>query len=108
MKQVPPKLQPWFEARQRFKLTNAEVQMARELGMNPKKFGQFANEWQEPWKVPLREFISNCYRKSFGRNQPEHVLSLEEVVAKEQVRREEKQRKKQAIANEIPRRPSQQ
>jgi hypothetical protein len=31
--------------------------MARELGMNPKKFGKIANEKQEPWKKPLPAFI---------------------------------------------------
>jgi hypothetical protein len=106
MKQVPHKLQPWFDARQRFKLTHAEVQMARELGMNPRKFGSLANERQEPWKTPLREFIANCYRKSFGRDAPQDVRSLEEVVAGEQDRRARKQEKKQSLAkhgsSEVP------
>ena len=31
--------------------------MARELGLNPKKFGGLANHRQEPWKLPLPEFI---------------------------------------------------
>jgi len=103
MKHVPPKLQPWFDARRRFKLTNAEVQMARELGMNPKKFGSLANERQEPWKAPLKEFIASCYRKSFGRSEPQHVFSLEDVVAKEQARREERREKRQAVANQASR-----
>jgi hypothetical protein len=103
MKHVPPKLQPWFEARQRFKLTHAEVQMAQELGMNPKKFGALANERQEPWKAPLREFIASCYRKSFGRSEPQYVHSLEEVVAKAQARREQRRQKRQAAANEASR-----
>jgi hypothetical protein len=102
MKHVPPKLQLWFDARHRFKLTNAEIQMARELGMNPRKFGSLANERQEPWKVPLKEFIARCYRKSFGRDTPLHVLSLEEVVAKDQAHRAEKQEKKQALARQVP------
>lgn len=88
------KLQPWFDARRRFKLTHAEIQMARELGMNPKKFGSLANERQEPWKAPLREFIAACYRKSFKRELPQQVLSLEELVAREQDRRVQKRAKK--------------
>ena len=90
MKRIPPKLQPWFDARRKFKLTHAEVQMARELGMNPKKFGSLANERQEPWKSPLNVFISNCYHKRFNRHSPEQVRSLEEVVAAEEKRREQK------------------
>lgn len=35
---IPQKLRPWIEARKKFKLSHAQIQMARELGMNPKKF----------------------------------------------------------------------
>lgn len=77
--------------------------MARELGMNPKKFGALANERQEPWKAPLKEFIASCYRKSFGRSEPQHVLSLEEAIAKEHARREERREKRRAVANETSR-----
>ena len=94
---IPPKLLPWVEARSRFKLTHAEVQMARELGMNPKKLGGIANERQEPWKVPLKEFITNCYHKSYGRALPEHVRSIEELAKDVQKRRELKKTKKAAL-----------
>ena len=33
--QIPTNLQPWIEARRKFHLSHAHVQMARELGMNP-------------------------------------------------------------------------
>jgi hypothetical protein len=100
MSNIRLKLQPWFDARQRFKLNHAEIQMARELGLNPKKFGSLANEGREPWKAPLREFIANSYRKSFGREAPPRILSLEEVIAADQERRERKQAKKQALRAE--------
>ena len=58
--------------------------MARELGMNPKKFGKIANHKQEPWKAPLPVFIEDLYFKRFGKlevklgiNEP--VCSIEEV-----------------------------
>ena len=91
MTRIPTKLKPWFEARKRFKLSHAHTQMARELGMNPRKLGSLADGGQEPWKLPLPEFIVECYRKSFGRSEPEHVRSLEEVVQAEERRRKEKQ-----------------
>jgi hypothetical protein len=78
---VPPKLQPWLEARTKYRLTHAQVQMARELGMNPRKFGGLANHRQEPWKVPLPQFIEDCYRKRFGKLQPADTRSIEERVA---------------------------
>ena len=90
MTRIPTKLQPWFEARRRFKLSHAQTQMARELGMNPRKLGSLANEGQEPWKLPLPEFVAECYRKRFGRSRPQHVRSLEEVVKAEETRRKEK------------------
>jgi hypothetical protein len=94
MTRIPTKLKPWFEARRRFKLSHAHTQMARELGMNPRKLGSLANGGQEPWKLPLPEFIVECYHKSFGRSEPEHVRSLEEVVQAEERRRKEKQARK--------------
>lgn len=96
MKGIPQKLVPWVEARSRFKLTHAEVQMARELGMNPKKLGKLSNTRQEPWKVPLKEFIAECYRKQFGRNQPERVRSIEDIVRDEKKRNEERKARKAA------------
>jgi len=91
MTRIPTKLQAWFEVRRRFTLSHAHTQMARELGMNPRKLGSLADKGQEPWKLPLPEFIVECYRKSFGRSEPEHVRSLEEMVQAEEMRRKKKQ-----------------
>ena len=66
----------WIEARKRHRLTDAEVQMARELGMNPKKLGKLDNHKQERWKMPLKEFIAHLYFKRFGRRMPERVVSI--------------------------------
>ena len=73
-----PKLQAWIIARQRHRLSHAHVQMARELGMNPKSLGKLDNHRQEPWKLPLPLFIEELYERRFGRARPEHVLSIEE------------------------------
>ena len=54
--------------------------MARELGMNPKKFGKLANHKQERWKAPLSVFIENLYLKRFGKLRPENVRSIEQLV----------------------------
>ena len=51
-KGIPEKFQVWIDVRIRYHLSHAHIQMARELGMNPKKFGKIANEKQEPWKKP--------------------------------------------------------
>src|SRR5260221_13771783 len=74
-------LRPWIEARQRFRLSHAHVQMARELGLNPKKFGKLANHHQEPWKRPLPDFIAALYVKRFGKPIPAAVKTIEEITA---------------------------
>ena len=86
-KPMAAKLIPWIEARQRFRLSHAQVQMARELGMNPKKLGKIANHREELWKLPLPQFIEQCYEKRFGVGRPKDVRSLEEKEADRRARK---------------------
>lgn len=79
-KNFPDHFQAWIDARKKFRLSPAQVQMARELCLNPKKLGKLANEDQEPWKIPLPQFIEHLYRKRFGRDFPEVAMSIEEKV----------------------------
>jgi len=74
------KMQAWIDARRRHHLSNAQVQMAQELGMNPKKLGKLDNHKQEPWKTPLPQFIGHLYFSRFGKERPDVVLSIEEKV----------------------------
>ena len=78
---IPQNLRPWIEARERYRLSHAQVQMARELGMNPRKFGGLANHLREPWKKPLPEFIADCYRKRFNKEQPDDIRPIEVKAA---------------------------
>ena len=48
-KAVPTRSQLWIEARRHHRLSHAHVQMARELGLNPKRLGSIDNHDQEPW-----------------------------------------------------------
>src|SRR5260370_7545863 len=75
---IPEHLQEWITARKRHRLSHAQVQMARELGMNPKKLGKLDNADQEPWKLPLPAFIESLYQKRFGRDRPGVVHSIDE------------------------------
>jgi hypothetical protein len=59
-------------------LTHAQVQMARELGMNPRKLGKLDNHKQEPWKLPLPQFIEELYLRRFGKAAPDEVVSIED------------------------------
>ena len=86
-KAIAAKLKPWIEARERYRLSHAQVQMARELGMNPKKLRKIANHGQEPWKLPLPQFIEQCYEKQFGVERPKDVRSIEEKEADRRARK---------------------
>ena len=77
-KKLAQKHQDWVDARKRFHLSHAHGQMARELGMNPRKLGRLDNHHQEPWKVPLPQFIEHLYFKRFGRERPQVVVSIED------------------------------
>jgi hypothetical protein len=94
-KRIPEKYQIWIDARKRYHLSHVHIQMARELGMNPKKFGKLANEKQEPWKAPLPVFIERIYFKRFGRERPVDVRSIEEVSRAKDIKKEERRRRKQ-------------
>jgi hypothetical protein len=100
---IPTDLQLWIDARKRFHLSHKQVQMARELGMNPKRFGSLANHNQESWKLPLPQYIEHLYFRRFGKEMPETVLSIEErarqIAAKKQAKKEAKRdRRLQAAA----------
>jgi len=86
---IPNELRPWIEARQRHHLSHATVQMARELAMNPKKFGKIDNHRQEKWKAPLPEFIATLYFKRFGKDRPDVVRTIEEIAAAKQAKKQE-------------------
>jgi hypothetical protein len=115
MKKPNQKQQAWIDARKRHHLSHAQVQMARELGMNPAKLGKIDNHKQEPWKLPLPQFIEELYFKSrwrsrvlpggararegmetlpgfpsqrFGKTAPDAVMSIEERARLNQQKKE--------------------
>ena len=77
---IPNKLKPWVEAREKYHLSHAQIQMARELGLNPKKFGSLGNTKQQQWKLPLPEFIEEIYFNHFKKRALENVRSIEQIV----------------------------
>lgn len=99
------KMQAWIDARKRHRLSHAQIQMARELGMNPLKLGKLDNHDREPWKMPLPDYLEHLYRKRFGRDRPEVVLPIEEkirrVEAKKTRRRETKAKRRRALEDDL-------
>jgi hypothetical protein len=98
-KAVPPRIQAWIDARKRHRLSHAHVQMARELGLNPKKLGEIDNHKQQPWKAPLPQFIENLYVKRFGRERSDVVLPLEAQIRQTETKKAERRAVKAARAD---------
>ncbi len=72
------KMQAWIDARRRRHLSHSQIQMARELGLNPAKLGKIDNHKQEPWKLPPPQFIEQLYFERFGKTSPDNVVSIAE------------------------------
>jgi hypothetical protein len=90
---IPERLKPWIEAKKRHHLSQTHIQMARELGMNPRKLGKLDNHRQEPWKAPLPIFIETIYFKRFGKERPDNIKSFVEMVAAEAAKKRAKKLK---------------
>lgn len=103
----PPQFQMWIDARRRHRLSHAQVQMARELGLNPRKLGQLDNHHEEPWKTPLPQFIEELYLKRFGRERPAMAVPIEEQARQARRKKADRQATKAARAEQAaaPRQP---
>lgn len=88
-------LEKWMAAQKRHRLSDKQVQMARELGLNPDKLGKIDNHKQEPWKAPLPQFIEEIYFKRFKREEPETVKPLKQIMVEMEVRKKQQKTKKE-------------
>ena len=88
-------LEKWLVAQKRYRLSDKQVQMARELGLNPDKLGKIDNHKQEAWKAPLPLFIEEIYFKRFKREEPETVKPLKQVMAEMEARKKQQKAKKE-------------
>jgi hypothetical protein len=59
----------WTNAKKVCRLTARQVEMALVLGMNSRKLPGLRPSPRERWKLPVGEFIEECFRKRFGGNQ---------------------------------------
>lgn len=99
-------LEKWMVAQKRHRLSDKQVQMARELGLNPDKLGKIDNHKQEPWKAPLPQFIEHIYFKRFKREEPDTVKPLKQILKemetkkKLQKEKKEERRKQRALSSD--------
>ena len=87
-------LEKWMVAQKHRRLSDRHVQMARELGLNPDKFGKIDNHRQEPWKAPLPQFIESIYFKRFKREEPETVRPLKQMLKDMEIKKQQRKKEK--------------
>lgn len=68
----------WTNATKICRLTTRQVEMARALGMNPRKLPRLRPNPQQRWKLPVGEFIEERYRKRFGGDARDQRARVEE------------------------------
>lgn len=88
-------LEKWLTAQKRHHLSDKQVQMARELGLNPNKLGKIDNHKQEPWKTPLPQFIEEIYFKRFKKDTPEIVKPLKQILKELEIKKQKKKKEKE-------------
>ena len=100
-------LEKWMVAQKRHRLSDKQVQMARELGLNPDKLGKIDNHKQEPWKAPLPQFIEHIYFKRFKREEPETVKPLKQILkemeTKKKLQKEKKEERRKQRSHDMKR-----
>jgi hypothetical protein len=56
----------WAEAKKSCRLNQADIQMAKELGMTPKSLLKNIPSPSQQWKAPVKEWIRDLYESKFG------------------------------------------
>jgi hypothetical protein len=100
VKKASDELQRWVVAKRQCGLSDAHVQMARELEVNPKRLTRRSGA-AGLTGVPLAQHIEELYLRRFKRTIPDPVVSLRqllrETLARERTEaRERRRRKRQA------------
>ncbi len=80
-KRRPYHEESWRKAKRICQLNARQVEMARALGMNPKKLSSLRPSPQQRWKLPVGEFIEARYWKRFGGDPLDHHLHKPEPVS---------------------------
>lgn len=62
------KAEAWAQAKRQCRLSEREIQMAKQLGMTPKSLIKNIPTPAQMWKLPVKEWIRSLYFEKFGRD----------------------------------------
>ena len=86
LKETTDELQAWAKAKRQCGLSDAHVQMAREIGINPRRLTARSGTKPGPTRVPLAQRIEDLYLRRFKRTIPDPVVPLRQLLHDAQVR----------------------
>ena len=58
----------WAEAKHRCRLNQADIAMAKKLGLTPRSLIKNIPSKHETWKVPVKQWLHDLYDKKYGSN----------------------------------------
>lgn len=71
----------WAEAKKKCQLNAATVQMAKEMGLNPKSLIKNIPNSKQQWKAPVHVWIQEMYEERFGEKKfKETIMNYKSVV----------------------------
>ena len=104
MKETSDELQKWIMVKRQCGVSDAHVQMARELGMNPKRLIESESSTQGLTQMPLSQRVEFLYLKCFKKPLPEAVVPLRQLLhdtrARERAEAHERRRRKRQAAKD--------
>lgn len=60
------KAEAWAQAQRQCRLSEREIQMAKQLGMTPRSLIKNIPTSAQMWKLPVKEWIRSLYFEKFG------------------------------------------
>ena len=106
MKKTSDAPQEWAKVKRQYALTDAHIQMARELGMNRKRLTGTAGTVPGLTQATLARRIENLYVRRYKRTTPDLVVPLRQLLHDARAReraeaREGRRRKRQAEIDHV-------
>lgn len=93
---LPKKLQEWADVRSRFRLTDAVIQMARELGVGPTAVLTHEKRRIKQGWPRIDKYVTNRYQNRFGKVLTEAPSLEEQWAEKKRLQAERKAEKRGA------------
>lgn len=72
----------WVEAKKRCRLNAATIQMAKEMGLNPKSLIKNIPNKNQQWKAPVHVWVQDMYEDKFGENKLKETINKYKGVTK--------------------------